>query len=93
MPRLTSRACGETPVAPVSRTEYPQVLRAASGTVWLVTGPGDTKRNGSQLHSGVVLHPSTRPQKAKHSVGYASRRLSFHDMRPHTGEVCVRAFA
>lgn len=90
MARLTSRACGENPVAPVVRTEYPQLLRAASGSVWLVTGPGDTKRNGVQLHAGAIVHVSRTPQKPKHGVGYASRRLNFSDMRPHTGEICLR---
>lgn len=74
--------------APAPAAGYPKLLQGPSGTVWLATGPSPKKVGRS---TGVVVHLSSRPQKAKHHVGYTAAILNETDMRPFTGEVRLSA--
>lgn len=67
--------------ATVASNSYPVLLQGDSGSVWLVTAP----------KTGVIVHLSNRPQKAKHKVGYTTAKLVEAKMRPFVGKVELAA--
>lgn len=67
-----------TPAAPLNGY-YPKLLQGDSGSVWLVTA----------AKTGVIVHLSAKPQKAKHKLGYYTTRLTESKMRAFTGTVNI----
>lgn len=74
---IRSSATGSAPAA----SSYPRLLQGDSGSVWLVTAP----------KTGVIVHLSDRPQKAKHKIGYTTTKLVEAKMRAYVGEVKLAA--
>lgn len=82
MPAQTLRSSLSTPTPAVPLNgHYPKFLQGDSGSVWLLTAP----------KTGVIIHISARPQKAKHKLGYYSTRMNEAKMRPFTGSITLQA--
>ena len=75
---LRSSASNPSAAIPLNG-HYPKLLQGNSGSVWLITAP----------KTGVLLHLSNRPQKAKHKIGYYSTRMNEAKMREYRGNVTI----
>lgn len=80
MARVTTTATG---AAAPGNGYYPKFLQGDSGSVWLLNA----------ARSGMLVHLSARPQKAKHKVGYYSTKLAEQKMRPYTGNIALNVAA
>lgn len=94
MPKATSTIIpGASTPAPVAAAPIYKLYQGTSGSVWLVNGPGAVSRKSGQMSRGVLVGISSRPQKAKHHIGYVSERLIVRDMREFTGKVELKNVA
>jgi hypothetical protein len=79
MPTFRSTISGGAAAA----LSFPTLLQGDSGSVWLVTAP----------KTGVIVHLSNTPQKAKHRVGYTTAKLVTDKMKPFSGTVTLNMAA
>lgn len=80
MPAQSMRSSISTPTPAVPLNgHYPKLLSGDSGSVWLVTA----------AKTGVIVHLSRSPQKAKHKLGYYTTRLNEAKMRAFAGTVNI----
>lgn len=80
MPAQSMRSTISTPTPAVPLNgHYPKLLSGDSGSVWLVTA----------ANTGVIVHLSAKPQKAKHRLGYYTTRLVEKKMRAFAGTVTI----
>lgn len=77
---ISSQISTPAPAVPLNGY-YPKFLQGASGSVWLVTAP----------KTGVIIHLSNRPQKAKHKLGYYTTRLDEGKMSVFKGNISLVA--
>ena len=77
---ISSSITPATPPVPLNGY-YPKFLQGASGSVWLLTAP----------KTGVIVHLSRAPQKAKHKLGYYSTRLNESKMTAYKGNITLVA--
>jgi len=82
MPALRSTTSAPARSVPANGY-YPKLLRGASGSVWLVSGPS-SKRDRSH---GTIVYLSSRPQKPGHKLGYHTDKLNEAKMTVHNDPV------
>lgn len=78
---VAARAAAPAPAPVPLNGYYPKLLQGNSGSVWLLDA----------AKTGVIVHLSDRPQKAKHYVGYRTAKLNESKMRPYTGPITLNA--